>query len=76
MYGWDDDDKPKIPKKEKIFDLIFLQGFSTKEGVSDLSGRGVGMGAVQSEINNLSGSIKIDSEIGRSTKFLITLPLK
>ena len=63
-------------KKEKIFDLIFLQGFSTKEGVSDLSGRGVGMGAVQSEIKNLSGSITIDSEIGRSTKFLITLPLK
>ncbi len=63
-------------KKEEIFNLVFLQGFSTKEGVSELSGRGVGMGAVQSEINNLSGSITIDSEIGKETKFIVTLPLK
>ena len=62
--------------KEEIFNLVFLQGFSTKEGVSEYSGRGVGMGAVQSEINNLSGSIFTKSETGKSTEFTVTLPLK
>ena len=61
---------------QDIIQLIFFPGISSKSETSDISGRGVGMGAVQSEINNLSGSITIDSEIGKETKFIVTLPFK
>jgi two-component system chemotaxis sensor kinase CheA len=55
--------------------LIFLPGFSTKQEVSDLSGRGVGMDVVQSKIRELSGSVQIQSEIGRGTRMSIKVPL-
>jgi two-component system chemotaxis sensor kinase CheA len=55
--------------------LIFLPGFSTKSEVSDLSGRGVGMDVVQSKIRELSGSVQIQSEIGRGTRMSIKVPL-
>ena len=55
--------------------LIFLPGFSTKEAISDLSGRGVGMDVVKTNINKLKGRIDIVSEIGRGSRFVISLPL-
>ena len=60
-----------IEKKE----LIFMAGFSTAEQVSDISGRGVGMDVVRSNILKLNGRIQIDSEVGRGTKFVMQLPL-
>jgi two-component system chemotaxis sensor kinase CheA len=55
--------------------LIFLPGFSTKEAVSDLSGRGVGMDVVRTNIEKLKGRIDIHSEPGRGTRFVVSLPL-
>jgi two-component system chemotaxis sensor kinase CheA len=55
--------------------LVFLPGFSTKEQVSSISGRGVGMDVVKTGIEKLNGRIEIDSEIGVGTTFRISLPL-
>jgi two-component system chemotaxis sensor kinase CheA len=55
--------------------LIFLPGFSTKEAISDLSGRGVGMDVVKTNIQKLKGRVDIASEPGRGSRITITLPL-
>ena len=55
--------------------LIFLPGFSTKEQVSDLSGRGVGMDVVKNNIQKLNGRIEIQSRPGAGTTITISLPL-
>lgn len=60
---------------QQIFELIFKPGFSTAEGVSDLSGRGVGMDVVRRNIYELGGGIEIDSAEGIGTSFTIRLPL-
>ncbi len=57
------------------FDLIFLPGLSTKEQISDVSGRGVGMDVVKTKIAQLNGTIEIDSELGRGTILKIKVPL-
>jgi len=68
--------KPGVQLTEKeAFQLIFAPGFSTKEKVTDVSGRGVGMDVVRTNITDLGGEIKIDSVIGQGTTFTITLPL-
>ncbi len=56
-------------------DLILLPGFSTKDEISSVSGRGVGMDVVKTNINKLNGTITIDSEPGRGSTFTISLPL-
>jgi len=61
--------------RQDIFDLIFMPGFSTKEEVTDLSGRGVGMDVVKSNIADLSGMIELDSTVGEGTSISITLPI-
>lgn len=60
---------------EKIQHLIFHPGFSTAKEVTNISGRGVGMDAVQSKINQLGGTIELRSEVNVGTTFLIKLPL-
>ncbi len=54
--------------------LIFEAGFSTAETVTQISGRGVGMDVVASEIKTLGGRIDIDSEIGKGSRFTVRLP--
>jgi two-component system chemotaxis sensor kinase CheA len=61
--------------QEDIYDLIFTPGFSTRDEVSDLSGRGVGMDVVKNNISALSGMIEIDSRVGEGTAMIITLPI-
>lgn len=56
--------------------LIFQQGLSTSEEVSDISGRGVGMGAVKEAIEQVGGTIQIESQVGKGTKFRIRIPEK
>ena len=58
-----------------IMKLIFLPGFSTVEQVSDLSGRGVGMDVVRTNISRMNGSLELDSEPGRGSQMTIKLPL-
>lgn len=61
--------------RKEAQNLIFQPGFSTARTVSQLSGRGVGLDVVKTNIANLSGIIDIDSEVGRGTTFSLTLPL-
>ncbi|MHB8136689.1 MAG: chemotaxis protein CheA, partial [Anaerolineaceae bacterium] len=60
---------------EKAIDLIFESGLSTAEKVTDISGRGVGMDIVRSNIERLNGSILVDSVPGKGSQFQIILPL-
>jgi two-component system chemotaxis sensor kinase CheA len=57
------------------FDLIFMPGLSTKEQISDVSGRGVGMDVVKTKISQLNGTIDINSELGKGTELRIKVPL-
>lgn len=59
----------------ECYNLIFAPGFSTKEAISDISGRGVGMDVVKTGITSLNGSIEIDSELGTGTVISIKVPL-
>lgn len=61
--------------EQEAFNLIFAPGFSTKEQVTDVSGRGVGMDVVKTNVKELSGNIEIQSKLGVGTTFKITLPL-
>ncbi|MEF1290841.1 chemotaxis protein CheA [Vibrio sp. M260118] len=70
----DEDAASRLTDKE-CFNLIFMPGFSSKEQISDISGRGVGMDVVKTAINTLNGSIDIDSEMGKGTKITIKVPL-
>ncbi|OAN18595.1 chemotaxis protein CheA [Photobacterium jeanii] len=59
----------------EAYNLIFAPGFSTKKEISDISGRGVGMDVVKTGINQLNGSIHIDSALGKGTRIDIKVPL-
>lgn len=61
--------------ESECFALIFAPGFSMKQDISDISGRGVGMDVVKNSISKLNGVIDIESELGKGTKFLIKVPL-
>ncbi|MDH3502946.1 MAG: chemotaxis protein CheA [Nitrospirota bacterium] len=58
-----------------IMNLIFLPGFSTAEQVSDVSGRGVGMDVVRTNISRMNGSLELDSDPGQGSRVTIKLPL-
>jgi chemosensory pili system protein ChpA (sensor histidine kinase/response regulator) len=59
----------------EVMQYILHTGFSTAEQVTQISGRGVGMDVVSSEIKHLGGSLRIDSELGKGTAFTVRLPL-
>lgn len=59
----------------EAFNLIFAPGFSTKTEISDISGRGVGMDVVKTKINQLNGTVNIDSKLGKGTSLEIKVPL-
>jgi two-component system chemotaxis sensor kinase CheA len=61
--------------REELLDLLFLPGFSTKEEVSKISGRGVGLDVVKSNIAAMSGMIGIESEEDKWSRVTLTLPI-
>lgn len=65
----------QLMSRDEIFQLIFEPGFSTKEVVTDLSGRGVGMDVVRRNINDLRGRIEVESEVDQGSTFRIYMPL-
>lgn len=87
--GIDSDQIKKILKKKnllpasqvdslspnELLKVIFQPGFSTKEIITDLSGRGVGLDVVNSNLLNLKGQIRVYSEVGKKTMFSMELPL-
>ncbi len=60
---------------EDIFALIFEPGFSTAKQVTDVSGRGVGMDVVKTNIESVRGNVRIVSELGKGSTFTLVLPL-
>ena len=60
---------------EQAYALIFKPGFSTKEQVTDISGRGVGMDVVQRAVSDLKGKIDIATKLGKGSEFVVSLPL-
>ena len=64
------------PNDDDAYQLVFLPGFSTKEVASSVSGRGVGMDVVKTAVEKNRGAIRIDSLLGRGTKFAIRLPIE
>ncbi len=60
---------------EKAIDLVFLSGLSTSTKLSDISGRGVGMDIVRTNIEKLNGAITVDTHPGKGSVFSISLPL-
>lgn len=61
--------------KEECYQLLFLPGFSTKASVSEVSGRGVGLDVVKTNVEHLNGQVELVSEVGKGSKFKISLPL-
>lgn len=59
----------------EIYNLIFLPGFSTKDVVTDVSGRGVGMDVVKRNIESLRGTVEIETHLGKGSIFSLRLPL-
>lgn len=66
---------PENPQDDEVWALIFEAGFSTAAEVTDVSGRGVGMDVVRSNIVSLGGRVEIHSEAGRGTCMTVRLPL-
>ncbi|MBU0752737.1 MAG: chemotaxis protein CheA [Gammaproteobacteria bacterium] len=69
------DEEANTMDERQSLNLVFLPGFSTKDVASDVSGRGVGMDVVKTNIQKLNGSIEIKSVLGKGTTFTISLPL-
>lgn len=65
----------KAVTEQDAFNLIMQPGFSTADKISNISGRGVGLDVVKTMINNLKGTISINSAKGKGTSFIIKLPL-
>lgn len=61
--------------REQILNFIWQSGFSTAEQVSDISGRGVGMDIVRTQVSQLRGTVDVDTQPGQGTTFTIRLPL-
>ncbi|WP_413289865.1 chemotaxis protein CheA [Bdellovibrio sp. HCB337] len=66
---------PNTMPDEQVFQFIFAPGFSTADKVSDLSGRGVGLDVVKSNLERINGKINIQSKLGHGTTFRLTIPL-
>ena len=67
-------DAARLSEREML-DLIFLPGFSTKEQVSEMSGRGVGMDVVRAAVQGLRGRVDINTRVNQGTEMALELPL-
>ncbi|MBI5468346.1 MAG: chemotaxis protein CheA [Deltaproteobacteria bacterium] len=68
------DEADRLSKKDSLA-LIFIPGFSTAKVVSNISGRGVGMDVVKTNISRINGNISVESEVGKGTSIIFRLPL-
>ena len=64
-----------VTPPSQLLELLFEPGFSTADKLSDLSGRGVGMDVVRSQIEEMNGTISIESTLGKGTTFSLQIPL-
>ncbi len=68
------DDADRMPDEE-LFGFLFTAGFSTRDVVSELSGRGVGLDVVRAKVEGLKGTVAVQSKPGRGTTFVVRLPM-
>jgi two-component system sensor histidine kinase and response regulator WspE len=61
---------------EERYDLVFLPGFSTRDAVTSVSGRGIGLDVVRRKVETLSGSVAMTTQLGAGTRFVLTVPAK
>ena len=59
----------------ELLDFLFLPGFTTKEQVTEVSGRGVGLDVVQSMVHSARGTVRVASQRGKGTRFILQLPI-
>jgi two-component system chemotaxis sensor kinase CheA len=64
----------RMPERE-VFNLIFLPGFSTAEKITNVSGRGVGMDVVKTNVEKIGGTVDVQSSLGRGTTVRVKIPL-
>ena len=65
----------KTLSEEELLDFLFLPGFSLREVVTEISGRGVGLDVVQNMVKSLGGSVRLNTQAGSGTRFQLQLPL-
>ena len=70
-----DADQAQVMSDQQALALIFEPGFSTREAISDVSGRGIGMDIVLRQITNLGGVVEVESEPGQGTTFTLLVPM-
>ena len=63
-----------LKNEKEIFDTLFLKNFSTKNEVSEISGRGIGLDALAYEVKKLNGTINIETQTHKFTRFIFTIP--
>ncbi len=68
-------DRMTTMSEREIFNIIFLPGFSTAAQVSNISGRGVGMDVVKTNIEKIGGSVELNSKLGQGTSIRLKIPL-
>jgi len=73
--GMFDEDAASRLSDTECFNIILMPGFSTKKEISDVSGRGVGMDVVKTKINQLNGTVEINSVLGEGSRLEIKVPL-
>ncbi|SDB43546.1 two-component system, chemotaxis family, sensor kinase CheA [Desulfonatronum thiosulfatophilum] len=69
-----EEEAARLDDREAV-ELIFAPGFSSAEQITDISGRGVGMDVVRTNIKNLKGTVNVTSELGKGSKMTLVLPL-
>jgi two-component system chemotaxis sensor kinase CheA len=62
--------------KDELLELLFASGFSTSDEITEISGRGVGMGAVREAVKAVGGNIRVETEMGKGSKFEIVIPFR
>ena len=60
--------------EQQILMILFEEGFSTSDTITDISGRGVGLASVLYELQQLKGTLKIKNSFGKGVKFIFNLP--
>ncbi len=68
-------DQARAMTDQQVKQLIFSPGLSTAERITDISGRGVGMDVVKTNIERIGGSVEIDSRVGQGTTLRVKIPL-
>jgi two-component system, chemotaxis family, sensor kinase CheA len=73
--GFLDKREAELWSESQLYDLVFLPGFSTSQIVTDISGRGMGLDVVRTNVEKLKGQVQVTSRLGTGTRFVISLPL-